>query len=406
MEGSGIFSLPGGCCDNSLRTAVHTRRIVDPNVGAKLTGSLGRVTFGGLSAVDDSGADDRFFNVARAQYSLGPSNYVGALYTDTTSDLRSNRVVGTDLSWRVSKTQRLDGFALFSRSRDGDGRPANGGGAQLGYSYETEKWTVTGAAEHYDRDFQMDTAFINRVNVTGGWAFLNRSWYPDKDKYPWIRRVAFVAFNRGVYDRNQGGGEYVGVAGGQFNFSRQGFLRVQMQRGFEHWQQQRFEFHGVNAFGFVQAFRWLGVNGGIFDGRQVFYDVEAPFLGRQRSGGVNVNFQPTGRFSQEMGLERVNFNQLSGEPVYSVTVVNTKTTYQFTRALSIRGIAQYDGSRARVLTDFLSSYEPRPGTVVYVGYGSLIERRGFIEGEWVPLTGTYRTTERGLFLKASYLYRF
>lgn len=92
--------------------------------------------------------------------------------------------------------------------------------------------------------------------------------------------------------------------------------------------------------------------------------------------------------------------------MYTVTVVNTRTTYQFTRAFSLRGIAQYDSSRARVLTDFLSSYEPRPGTVVYVGYGSLIERRGFVDGQWVPLTGTYRTTERGLFLKASYLYRF
>ena len=117
--------------------------------------------------------------------------------------------------------------------------------------------------------------------------------------------------------------------------------------------------------------------------------------------------QPSGRLSQELGVDRVNFNHAStGERVYSVTIVNTKTTYQFTRAFSIRGIAQYDSSRARVLTDFLSSYEPTPGTVVYVGYGSLIERRGFIDGQWTPLTGTYRTTERGLFLKASYLYRF
>jgi hypothetical protein len=59
-----------------------------------------------------------------------------------------------------------------------------------------------------------------------------------------------------------------------------------------------------------------------------------------------------------------------------------------------------------VLTDYLGSYEPRPGTVVYVGYGSLIEQRAFADGQWVPLTGAYRTTERGLFFKASYLYRF
>ena len=89
--------------------------------------------------------------------------------------------------------------------------------------------------------------------------------------------------------------------------------------------------------------------------------------------------------------------------MYTVTVVNTKTTYQFTRAFSLRAIPQYDSSRRRVLTDFLSSYEPRPGTVVYAGYGSLLEQRAFVDGRWVPMTGEYRTTHRGLFLKASYL---
>jgi hypothetical protein len=407
MEGTGVFALAGAGGDNSLRTAVHTRRIVDPSFGAKLTGSVGRVTFGGLSAVDDFGEHDRFFNIGRAQYSIGPSDYVGALYTDTTSSLESNRVIGVDARKRLSSNQRIDAFALLSRSRVEDEAPTTGAGAQIGYSYETEKWTVAGSAEHYDRDFQMATAFINRVGITGGWAFLNRSWYPDKAKYPWIRRIAFITFNKGGEDRIQGGPEFLALAGAQFNFSRQGFLRVQRHGGFEHWQGERFESGGYNAFGFIQLFNWLALNGGIFSGRAVFYDLTDPFQGHQRSGSLGITFQPSGRLSQEIGFDHVDFDRASsGEDVYDVTVVNSKTTYQFTRAFSLRAIAQYDSSRARVLTDFLSSYEPRPGTVVYVGYGSLIERRDFVDGQWVPLTGRYQTTERGLFLKASYLYRF
>ena len=55
MEGAGIFALAGsGNGDNSLRTAVHTRRIVDPIFGAKLTGNAGRFTFGTLSSVDEA----------------------------------------------------------------------------------------------------------------------------------------------------------------------------------------------------------------------------------------------------------------------------------------------------------------------------------------------------------------
>jgi hypothetical protein len=59
-----------------------------------------------------------------------------------------------------------------------------------------------------------------------------------------------------------------------------------------------------------------------------------------------------------------------------------------------------------VLTDFLASYELRPGTVIYGGYGSLLERRAFENEEWIPRgRGNYLTTRRGLFFKASYVFR-
>ena len=59
-----------------------------------------------------------------------------------------------------------------------------------------------------------------------------------------------------------------------------------------------------------------------------------------------------------------------------------------------------------MLTDFLSSYELRPGTVFFAGYGSLIEQRDYRNEAWETGAGRYQTVRRGLFLKASYLYRF
>ncbi len=96
----------------------------------------------------------------------------------------------------------------------------------------------------------------------------------------------------------------------------------------------------------------------------------------------------------------------TGERVYDLDIVNSRTTYQFTRSFFLRALVQYDSSRSQVLTDFLSSYELRPGTVVFVGYGSLIERREFVDGRWIANEGTYQTSRRGLFFKASYLHRF
>ncbi len=42
MEGSDLFSVAGPGGDANMQTAVHTRRIVDPVIGAKVTASPGR----------------------------------------------------------------------------------------------------------------------------------------------------------------------------------------------------------------------------------------------------------------------------------------------------------------------------------------------------------------------------
>ena len=88
-------------------------------------------------------------------------------------------------------------------------------------------------------------------------------------------------------------------------------------------------------------------------------------------------------------------------------IINSRTTYQFTRRLYARLIAQHDTSSQRLLLDSLVSYELRPGTVFFAGYGALRERRTYADGEWQPdELSPLRESRRGLFLKASYLYRF
>ena len=409
MEGAGIFALAGaGNGDNTLRTAVHTRRIVDPIFGAKLTGSAGRVTFGTLSAVDEAGDDTRLFNIARAQYSLAPSTYVGALYTDIDGRGVHNRVAGADLRWRVNDTQQLNAFVLASNSRRAAGTDATSGlGTQLSYNYSTRKWSASGTFEHYDEGFQMDTAFMNRVGVTGGWAYVERSFYPDNAKHPWLRRFTVFSFTQGGHDEFAGGSEFLTLAGIRMALTRQGNIRVDHMVGHEHWAGRRFKRGRPRISGNMQVFRWLSVDAFFGKGRSIFYDALDPFQGHSSDVNVGVTVQPSGRLSQSVRYQRVMFDHAATrERVYTLDIVNTRTTYQFTRALAIRGIAQYDSSRKRVLTDFLGSYEPRPGTVVYAGYGALLEQRDFVDGQWIASQGEYLTTQRGLFFKTSYLYRF
>ncbi|HEY8551550.1 MAG TPA: DUF5916 domain-containing protein [Vicinamibacterales bacterium] len=419
MEGAGLFNVAGvGNGDASMSAAVHTRRIVDPIAGLKLTGTAGRFTFGTLAAVDEAGGRDlpeldpragrdRHFAVGRIQMSLAPGSFAGLIFTDTEHRPSYNRVAGADLNLRLPKSQQLTGMVLHSTSRDADGRSTRGLATQWNYGASTPRYDLYTQFEHYDRDFRMDTAFYNRTGFTNAWVFGAVSFYPSKEKVPWLRRVVPFAFTQGGRDRIQQGDEILNVSGVRLHFSRQGFLRVDYLAGREPWRGQRFRLGRTRIFGNVQAWRWLRFDANYNAGLAIFYDPDSPFQGTSRSTSFAVTFQPDARWTQQVEVQRVDFDREDdGRDVYALTIVNTRTTYQFTRRLFARGIAQYDSSRRRILVDFLGSYELRPGTVFFVGYGSLIEERAFLDGEWTNGSGRYYTTRRGLFLKTSYLYRF
>ena len=421
MEGAGMFKLAGnGQGDASMLYAVHTRHIVDPIFGAKLTGSAGRVTFGSLTAIDQAagstegpgdplaGEEEKVWQVNRAQVSLGAGSYAGALFTLAELAGRKNLVGGTDLNWKVNDSQRLTGFVLASTTTGSAEAPdASGIGSQINYGFSSRRVNVQTQFEHYDRGFVMDTAFLNRVGLTSGWAFVDYNFYPDEQRYPWIRRIVPFTFFQGGRDRVAGTDEHISVTGVRMNFTRQGFFRIDRSFGREAWQGRRFDNGRTRLSGEVQLFRWLRPYGNVNWGGAVFYDEVAPFQGRSVSGALGITFQPSGRFTEDVEFQRIAFDRAeTGLRVYTIHILNTRTTYQFSKELSLRAIVQFDSQRDRVLTDFLGSYELRPGTVLFAGYGSLYEKRAFNDPDWIAGQGEYLTTRRGVFLKASYLYRF
>ena len=254
----------------------------------------------------------------------------------------------------------------------------------------------------------MDTAFLNRAGVTGSWVYVDYNFYPDKDKHSWIRRIVPFTFLQGGRDRMQGGDEYISVTGARLSFTRQGFFRVDMLFSQEPWQGREFEGVRGRMFGNVQLFRWLRPYSNINLGDAMYYDEIDPFLGKSVNVSAGALFQPNGRFSRG---RRVHAHRLrSPDRPASASTPSTSSTparpISSARSSHIRAIVQYDSQQNRVLTDFLGSYELRPGTVVYAGYGSLYEKRDYQNDDWVEGQGDYLTTRRGLFLKASYLYRF
>jgi len=196
------------------------------------------------------------------------------------------------------------------------------------------------------------------------------------------------------------------LPGIRMNFSRQGTFRIDRFFGQEPWAGQTFSLDRWRVMGGGQVLRWLNVDGQYSFGNATYYDPEAPFAGNLSQARLTVTVQPTPRFSESVSYSYSRFTRPTGERVYDVSIVNSKTVYQFSKQFFIRGIVRYDSQQRRVLTDALASYELRPGTVVYGGYGALLDQRSWDGEAWLPGTGSYVTTQRSFFFKASYLWRF
>jgi hypothetical protein len=419
MEGMGSFELAGASGDAVMKTAVHTRRIVDPFWGTKTTGTAGRVGFGLLAAGDDApgrqleGAPNPFlghrrdFYIARTQLSLGRSSYVGGILTDTEFGGGHNRVGGADIALKLGRHSASATF-IATGSVSPDGRQhTDGRGGQAMYVFDSKPILFITQLEHYDRGFQMDTAFLNQVGITQGWTYVAPSFYPDPKKHPWFKRFIPFAFFQYGKDRVQDGKPWIVVPGVRMNFTRQGYFRVDEIYGDEVWAGQTFRKGTARVMGQAQFTRWLFLSGQATFGRSIFYDPVSPYLGHTRTYSAEVGLQPSPRLNERITFDRVQFDRpTDGSRVYTVNVVNTRTTFQLNRYFSVRGIVQYDSSRHQVLTDFLGSWELLPGTVAYAGYGSLIERADWDGTQFVPGSGVFRTRERGLFFKASYVHRF
>jgi hypothetical protein len=420
MEGMGLFNVARG---DNMRTAVHTRRIVDPIFGAKLTGTVGKTTFGVLSAADDHPGDigdrgpeyadrDKLFTIGRATYALRRSDYIGAIVTQTQHAGRSNFVTGADTSIRLSPTQSVSAMFMASQTDDGTGNTTNGNTGQASYSFETRRYNINGQFEHYDRDFQMDTAFYNRTGFTTGYGYGEINFYPHAGTNFWLQRVHPFVLVKAGRDEIQDGHEHFVDGGVGFNFTRQGNLNIEWSRGTEAWKGRQFDVGTLFVFASIQAFRWLSVNGGAGQGPAIYYDDVAPFQGVSLSPFFGLTFQPNQHFSESINANYVAFDRSSTkERIYDVTVINSRTTYQFDKHFLVRFLANYDSSAEQWLTNLLASYEFVPGTVFHAGYGSLYERgidAGLPPSDDPPVLPDhrYQATNRGLFFKASYLWRF
>ena len=436
---------------------IYTRRIANPVAAGKIAGKFGANTIGYISAADNSGPsisemDLSYVNVLRLKRDLSDQNHMGLVFTDKTHTDRSNKVFAIDGRFVEKDTYTFRAQGGFSQTNDKEETGTIAPMWDVAASANGRKWSGSFSFKGYHNEFNPEVGFIERGNyvtvstgptrrfygkkdaiveqlilslrLTGNWdysGFTNGKSPDDRRLYPsfaiqfrdgwkltnftWIETFSYPEsfFTNHYIKTSSGFTSYIGTPD-LFNI---GFMMdlstPQLDR-----------ISGKIKYGF---------------GRDPNYDEWAP-------GDISliesiIKWNPTDQIRTVIRYnQQKNFRSSDGSLVSESRTPRIKIEYQITPTIFLRGVVQYtskyrdtlrDNSRTElpiyfkdsngdfvpassvetnnIEADFLFSYRPIPGTLVFIGYGSaLTEPRRF------RFDSVQRNSD-GFFMKVSYLFQ-
>jgi hypothetical protein len=406
LEGQEIFATQG---DVNL---VHTRTIIDPRVGGKLTGKVGPVTLGVLMANDEApgrledAADPAYgrtatFAIGRLRYDISPGSYVGGLVTDREFAQDFSRVGAIDGRLRLNPTDDLAFRVAHSATRDVEGERA-GLTYDLGFRHRGRNLEYELQHEAVEPGFATATGFVRRADVRRTRISAQYGWWPEHWLTNWGPRVD--------YSRNY---DFAGVlqdeeAGARvrFQFRRNVMLNVEGSRELERFLGVPFWKWRQQVFSTVNTSRRVTFGGGLFWGDQVNY-TDNPFLGHGVDGRLFVTVLPFSRLQSTVNVSfsRLVDPQLQDQEVFDVKIFRSQTSYQFTTRLAARSILAYNTFDQTFDANLLLRYRVNSGTVFYLGYDDHYQQADRMETALLP-GRRFERTNRAFFAKFSYLLRY
>ena len=411
LEGSENFNFAASSGANPLLSIVHTRTITNPIVGMKLSGKIGaKNNFASIQALDelaDAGeptetGEYALFSIFRYKRALNDDNYVGAFYSGRQLKERFNRVLGTDGQLRLNQSSVL-GYHLFvsdtKESKDTSSEQGHAFG--IDYVYATRRWNINFGILDISEQFRTETGFIFREGLSRVNGSIGPKFYPNVG---FIRRIDPRISSAQTIDKPSDLFETDNTLSLAFILWRNSRIRLSSTYSTEVFLGQRFDTAGGQISGSSQFTKQLFFSLSLRYGDTIRFS-EEPFQGRGTSASAQVIFQPSLNLTTDVVYTYSDlFRNSNSEKIFEVNILRSRLTYQLNRYLFFRGILEYNSFRRNLLTDFLASFTYIPGTVLHFGYGSLYEKIKWQGGLYVD-SDEFLETQRGIFVKASYLWR-
>ena len=436
---------------------IYTRRIVNPVAAGKIAGKFGANTIGFISAADNSGPslsemDPSYVNALRLKRDLSDQNHIGLVFTNKTHDNWSNRVFAVDGRFVAKDTYTFRAQGGFSQTNDKEVNEAFAPMWDIAANASTRKWSSSFSFKGYHSDFNPAVGFIERedyvtvstgptrrfygktgtlieklslsLRVMGNWdynGFMNGSHPDDRRLYP-----SFALQFRGGWRLTNF--TWIEKFGYPENFFTNYYIKT--SSGFVPYQgTPELANYGIMLELSTPQLDRISATLKYGFGRDPNYEEWAP--GNIYLVESKIKWNPTDQIRMSLRYnQQQNYRSSDGSLVSESRTPRVKIEYQITPTIFLRGVVQYtakfrdnlrdnsrtelpiyfkdsDGQHISALSetsnnieaDFLFSYRPMPGTLVFFGYGSALTE---------PNQFRFKSMARqsdGFFLKVSYLFQ-
>jgi len=414
LEGHDKFNFAATKTDehDPVNTLVHTRTIINPYAGLKLSGKAGeRLSLAAIYAADrvrdgqDPGSRSvAHFPVFRLKYSLNDDSYIGGLYTGREVDTAYNRLGGIDGYLRIGKASSIQYNAVISGTSVNRGTGVrNGYMLSAEYGHDSRDISYSVGAKSISTGFFSEPGYISRTGINYIKGQLTPKFYPGVD---FIRRIDLELFTRQAYDIEYRLWETIDHLATMVYFKGSTFIKLKAEYSTEVFLGDRFRTGGFHSLLSTQAGRKVTLATLYQRLNSIYYSAVPPFQGMSNNLVFNCNYKPSDRLHFDITYRYSDLRaSATGDLEYDYSILRGKLTYQANRYFFLRLIGEYNSYRENLLTDFLASFTYIPGTVVYLGYGSVYERLSW-DGMSYVRDDSYLETTRGFFFKCSYLQRF
>ncbi|HET9439827.1 MAG TPA: DUF5916 domain-containing protein [Longimicrobiales bacterium] len=447
---------------NAPNQLIYTRRIANPTAAIKLTGKYGNTNIGLLSAVDDAamsltGEDHPIYNVLRLRRDVGAQSTIGLAYTDKIDGDNFNRVASLDARLVFAREYSL--FANVAGSFWDEGGQSSEvplWDFALNKSGRSFGWNASIEGIH-DR-FVAGTGFISRPGIVHSNTGVRFTWFGQPEaklqSYTFNPLVDntwdYQEFEEGIgpddiklhlnnaFAFQNGWRANVNFFIETFRYPDALYANYYMLERQPGGDSSFVKFTGVRRISNYDVFlqlntprfsRW-SAGGYVVLGRDENFDEWTP--GWIMWGQVNGEYRPTDQLRASLSYIEQRTVRTSDRSVVNLQrIPRLKLEYQLSRPVFFRFVGQYVSferdalrdagrtelpiyvynptsdtyNRAAAVTrnsfraDWLFSYQPNPGTVIFAGYGS-----SMTDASSFDFRDVTRTAD-GFFVKLSYLFR-